>query len=51
MLSSRRVIARLNWVVVNCGENQGDAETREGMQNRKWIGGGATVNNTREFED
>lgn len=30
MILLRCVIAHLNWVVEKCGENQGDATTREG---------------------
>lgn len=43
MILLRHVIAHLNWVVVNCGENQGDAVTRKGT----W-GGGINVNSTKE---
>lgn len=39
MILLRCVIAHLNWVVEKCGENQGDATTREGK---------ITVNSERE---
>lgn len=42
MILLRYVIAHLNWVVVNCGKNQGDATTREGT----W--GKISVNSKRE---
>ncbi len=44
MILLRRVIAHCsNWVVVNCGENQGDAT----MRKQTW-GGGINVNRTKE---
>ncbi len=46
MILLRRVIAHCsNWVVVNCGENQGDAT----MRKQTWGGGGGiNVNSTKE---